>query len=79
MNMSVALKQVDLMFTKLEEMGTNAETEFHKIFYICQDRAAEFGVKCEISQVVRTQRYQANYDCSSAKEYYRRALFIPYT
>ncbi|KAL1482584.1 hypothetical protein MTO96_033692 [Rhipicephalus appendiculatus] len=76
--MSVALEQVDLVLTKLEEMGTNAEAEFHKIFSLCQDRAAEFGVKCEIPRVVGTQKYRANYDCSSAEEYYRRALFIPY-
>ncbi|KAL1429669.1 hypothetical protein MTO96_015881 [Rhipicephalus appendiculatus] len=76
--MSVALEQVDLVLTKLEEMGTNAEAEFHKIFSLCQDRAAEFGLKREIRRVVGTQRYRANYDCSSAEEYYRRALFIPY-
>ncbi|KAH9366142.1 hypothetical protein HPB48_008135 [Haemaphysalis longicornis] len=77
-DMSVALEQVDLVLTELEEMGTNAEAEFHKIFSLCQDRAAEFGVKCEISRVVGTQRYRANYHCSSAEEYYRRATFIPY-
>ncbi|KAH9369755.1 hypothetical protein HPB48_007722 [Haemaphysalis longicornis] len=59
-------------------MGTNAEEEFHKIFSLCQDRAVEFGVKCEIPWVVGTQRYQANYPCSFAEDYYRRATFIPY-
>ncbi|KAH9361210.1 hypothetical protein HPB48_001568 [Haemaphysalis longicornis] len=77
-DMSVALEQVDLVLTKLEEMGTNAEAEFHNIFSLCQDRAAEFGVKCEIPRVVGTQRYLANYPCSYAEEYYRRATFIPY-
>ncbi|KAH9383362.1 hypothetical protein HPB48_024581 [Haemaphysalis longicornis] len=86
MDMSVAFKQVDLVLTKLEEMGTNAEEEFHKIFSLCQDRAVEFGVKCEIPRVVGTVRlaeqycieYQANYRCSFAEDYYRRATFIPY-
>ncbi|KAH9367581.1 hypothetical protein HPB48_002873 [Haemaphysalis longicornis] len=77
-DMSVALEQVDLVLTKLEEMGCNAEAKFHKIFSLCQDRAAEFGGKCEIPRVVGTQRYRANYPCSSAEEYYRRATFIPY-
>ncbi|KAH9360004.1 hypothetical protein HPB48_013634 [Haemaphysalis longicornis] len=77
-HMIVALEQVDLVLTKLDEMGTNAEAEFHKICFLYQDRAAEFGVKCEIPRVVGTQRYRANYPCSSAEEYYRRATFIPY-
>ncbi|KAH9365488.1 hypothetical protein HPB48_019920 [Haemaphysalis longicornis] len=77
-DMSVALEQIDLVLTKLEEMGTNAEAEFQKIFSLCQDRAAEFGVKCEIPRVVGTQRYRANYPCRSAEEYYRQATFIPY-
>lgn len=59
-------------------MGTNAEAEFHKIYSPCQDRAAEFAVKCDIPRVVGTQRHQANYPCSSAEEYYKRATFIPY-
>ncbi|KAL1417835.1 hypothetical protein MTO96_006092 [Rhipicephalus appendiculatus] len=39
-DMSVTLEQVDLVLTKLEEIGTDAEAEFHKIFSLCQDRAA---------------------------------------
>ncbi|KAH9363234.1 hypothetical protein HPB48_017801 [Haemaphysalis longicornis] len=77
-DMSVAFEQVDLVLTKLEEMGSNAEEEFNKIFSLCQDRAVEFGVKCEIPRVVGTQRYWANYPCSFAEDYYRRATFIPY-
>lgn len=75
-DMSVALEQVDLVLTKLEEMGTNAEAEFHKIFSLCQDRAAEFGVKCEIPRVVGTQRYRAHYACSSAEEHYSQASHV---
>ncbi|KAH9373058.1 hypothetical protein HPB48_014379 [Haemaphysalis longicornis] len=75
--MSVAFEQVDQVLTKLEEMG-NSEEEFHKIFSLCQDRVVQFGVKCEISRVVGTQRYRANYTYNFAEDYYRRATFIPY-
>lgn len=71
--MSVASEQVNLVLTKDEEKGTNAETDFHKIFSVCRDREAEFGV---IPWVVGTKRYRANYACSSTEEYYRRATFI---
>ncbi|KAH9383527.1 hypothetical protein HPB48_025099 [Haemaphysalis longicornis] len=76
--MSIALEQVDLVLTKLKEISTNAEAEFHKMFSLCQDRAAQFGVKCEMPWVLGTQRYWAKYLSSSAEEYCRQATFIPY-
>lgn len=74
--MSVALEQADLVLTKLEE--TKAEAEFYKICSLCQDRVVEFRVKCEILRLVGTQKYRANYDCSSAEEYYVSPLFFLY-
>lgn len=74
----VTLEQVYLVLTKLEEIGTNAEAELHKIFSPCQDRAAEFEVKFEISRVVGTQKYWANHPRKFPKEYYRRATLMTY-
>lgn len=51
-DMSIALEQTDLVLTKLEE--TKAEAEFHKICSLCQDRVAEFRVKCEILRLIGT-------------------------
>lgn len=59
-------------------MRENVESKFKKIFTDAEKIAESVGEKIEVPRIVHSQKHRQNYQSSSAEDYYRTSIFIPF-
>jgi len=64
--------------TLIKEMRSNVESKFHDLFSTAEHLAKEIGEDIKIPRVTHFQQHRANYELTSAENYYRVSVFIPF-
>jgi len=63
----------------IKEMRSNIQSKFHDLFSTAEQLAKEIGEEIKIQRVTQFQQHRANYELTSAENYYRvSVLFIPF-
>lgn len=73
-----ALDAIEKTSILIQNIRSNSETEFLKIFNESERIAHTFGVEPAIPRIVGIQRHRTNISCNTPEEYFRRSIFLPH-
>ncbi|GBM48079.1 hypothetical protein AVEN_34402-1 [Araneus ventricosus] len=77
-DLSQAIENVTSVSDLLSKQRVNANDNFKFLYAQVKEIAAKLGIKEEIPRVCRLQTARNNVSYSAGKEYYRRAVYVPY-
>ncbi|KAJ8926366.1 hypothetical protein NQ314_021275 [Rhamnusium bicolor] len=77
-DLCTALDSLKEILTIVENIRSNAESDFKKIFDKAVEIGNEFGVEPTIPRRVGSQRYRDNYPGTTPEEYFRTSIFVPF-
>lgn len=77
-DLASAMETANNLSTLIKEMRSNVESKFHDLFGTAEHLAKEIGEDIKIPRVTHFQQHRANYELTSAENYYRVSIFIPF-
>ncbi|KAL5237545.1 hypothetical protein ACI65C_004955 [Semiaphis heraclei] len=77
-DLASAMETANNLSTLIKEMRSNVESKFHDLFSTAEHLAKEIGENIKIPRVTHFQQHRANYELTSAENYYRVSVFIPF-
>lgn len=79
-DLASALSYADDIISVLTRIRENAETEFKSLFRECEEAARNMGSQITTPRLIKgRQVHRANVAAENSEEYFRRAVFIPWT
>ncbi|KAE9536596.1 hypothetical protein AGLY_006998 [Aphis glycines] len=76
-DLASAMETANNLSMLIKEMRSNVESKFHDLFRTAEQLAKEIGEEIKIPWVTQFQQHRANYELTSAENYYRVSVFIP--
>ncbi|KAL4130683.1 hypothetical protein QTP88_008087 [Uroleucon formosanum] len=77
-DLASTMETANNLSTLIKEMRSNVESKFHDLFSTAEHLAKEIGEDIKIPRVTHFQQHRANYELTSAENYYRVSVFIPF-
>lgn len=77
-DLAAAVNMADELRSVLQEMRTEAQSHFHRLFSVAEEMAQKVEGEIKKPRVARLQRNRDNYDADSAEDYFRQSIFVPF-
>ncbi len=77
-DLASAVGQAENVISLIDNVRSNAEEEFEKLFHIMNSKAALLNTEITLPRLAKKQTQRNNVAAESIEEYYRRSIFLPW-